>query len=165
MLVLNFSSLEKRATTKRQSLVNFELLNWVLRSEIFLHKDYHLCVVLVILGFAPISNRFQKSKHVIKARDSHLTLVDIAIEGFISKPPFEGTQIVKLPTFSNPNPVEPSVPEHHQPITEEIISSDEEKKADSEDTISEEDTEKPVQDEDFEVFYHTCASEEEELNP
>ena len=84
MITLDFSFSEKRATAKRRSLVNFELLNQVLRSEIFLHKDVQFQAVHVILGFVPISNRFQKSKHVIKARDSHLALVDVAIEGFIS---------------------------------------------------------------------------------
>ena len=82
--------------------MNFNLLNRVLRSEIFLHWDGQLRVVHAILGFKPISNRFQVSKHVIKARDSCLILVDVAIEGFIHKPPLEGMQLVKLPTFKDP---------------------------------------------------------------
>jgi len=67
MGILNCFSLEKRAIAKRRSLVNFDLLNRVLRSEIFLHRVGQLCVGHVILGFTPISNHFQVSKHVIKA--------------------------------------------------------------------------------------------------
>ena len=39
----------------------------------------------------------------------------MAIEGFIRKPPSEGTQLVELPTFRDP-----------QPIIEEITSSNKE---------------------------------------
>ena len=120
--------------------MNFELLNRVLRFEIFLHQDGQLHVVHVILGFTPISNCFQISKHVIKARDSRLALVDVAIEGFISKPPPEGTQVVKLPTFEDPQPVELPTFENPQPIVEEITSSDEEAETYYEDNTLEEDT-------------------------
>ena len=94
------------------------------------------------------------SKHIIKAQDSCLVLVDVAIEGFIHKPPLEGMQLVELPTFRDP-----------QPIVEEITSSNEETKTRFEDNNSEEDTENPVRDEDFEVFYCTDESEEEGLSP
>ena len=77
----------------------------------------------------------------------------MAIEGFIHKPPSEGTQLVELPTFKDP-----------QPIVEEITSLDEETKTRSEDNYSEEDTENLVRDEDFEVFYCTYESEEEGLS-
>ena len=112
MLSLNFYFLEKKAIVERWSLVKFELLNRVLRSDIFLHPNGQLRAIHVILDFTPISNRFQTSKHVIKARDSHLALVDVAIEGFIGKPPLEGTQVVKLPTFKDPEPIELPAPEN-----------------------------------------------------
>ena len=118
-------------------MANFDLLNQVLRSEIFLHRDGQLRAIHVILDFKPISNHFQLSKHAIKAQDSRLALVDVAIEGYISKPPPEGTQLVELPTFKD-----------SQPIIEEITSLDEE----AEDNTSEEDIENPVRDEDFEIF-------------
>ena len=165
MLTFNSFILEKRATTKRQNLVNFKLLNRVLRSKIFLHKDGQLCAVHVILGFTPISNRFQKSKHVIKAWDSRLTLVDVAIEGFISKHTLKGTQTIKLPTFTDLELVELPAPVKPQFVIEEITSSDKGEDTESEDIILEEDTENPIRDEDFEVFYQSHASEEETLNP
>ena len=102
---------------------------------------------------------------MIKARDSRLALVDLAIEGFISKPPPKGTQIVKLPTFKDPQPVELPAPENPYLIIEEITSLDEEGETNSEDTILEEDTENPVRDKDFEIFYHTHAFVEEGLSP
>ena len=107
----------------------------------------------MILGFTPISNHFQVSKHIIKAQDSCLALVDIAIEGFISKPSQEGTQVVKLPTFKDP-----------QLIVKDITSSDEEVDTEFEDNSSEEDTENPVRDKDFEIFYHANESKEEGLS-
>ena len=81
-----FSS-DKKATAKRQSLVNFTDLNQILgflRFKIFLHNDGQLWVAHVILGFEPISTHFQISKHVIEAKDAHLARVNMAIEGFTS---------------------------------------------------------------------------------
>lgn len=96
-------------------MVNFNLLNQVLRFEIFLHRDGQLWAVHDILCFKPISNRYQVSKHVIKAKDSCLALVDMAVEGFNWKPPPAGTRLVDLPTFKDP-----------QPTVKEVASSDEE---------------------------------------
>lgn len=119
----------------------------------------------MILGFTPISNYFQTSKHVIKARDSRLALVDVAIEGFIGKPPPEGAQIVELSTFKDPDLVELLVLEDPQPIIEEISSSDEGEETELEDIVLEEDTKNPVRDEDFEIFYHTHASRRRHSTP
>ena len=102
---------------------------------------------------------------MIKARNSHLALVNVAIEGFIGKPPPKGTQVVELPTFKDPQPVELPNPENPQPIIEEITSLDEEDKTESEDIALEEDIENLVRDEDFEIFYHIHATEEEGLSP
>nr|POF16800.1 hypothetical protein CFP56_66199 [Quercus suber] len=104
----------------------------------------------IILGFKPISNRFQVSKHVIKARASCLARVDVPVEGFISKPPLAGTKLVELPTFKDP-----------QKIVEEITSLDEEVEIESEDNTSEESIESLIRDEDFKVFYRTNETEEE----
>lgn len=89
------------------------------------------------------------SKHVIKARDSCLARVDVVIEGFISKRPLMGTQLVELPTFKDP-----------QPIVEEITSLDEEIETEYKDNTSEESTESLVRDEDFKVFYRTNKTKE-----
>ena len=110
--------------------MNFNLLNQVLRSEIYLHWDGQLRVVHVILGFNPISTCFQVSKHVIKAKVSCLVLIDVAIKRFIGKPPPAKTQLVQL--LDQPET---------QPLVMEITSSDNEA-------------------EDFEVFYHPDVTED-----
>ena len=99
-LLFCYFLLDKKATAKRRGLVNFNLLNQVLRSEIFLNQDGELRAVHVILGFKPITTCFQVSKHVIKAKDQRLALVDVAVKGFIQKPPHAGTQLVELPTLT-----------------------------------------------------------------
>ena len=81
---------------------------------------------------------------MIKARDSCLALVDVAIEGFIGKPPLEGTQVVELPTFKDPEPDELPIPMNPQLVIEKITSSNKEKETKSEDIASEEDTENPI---------------------
>lgn len=68
-------------------MVNFVDLNQILQSEIFLHQDEQLRVVHVIKEFKLISTRFQYPKHVIKAKDSRLALINIAVPKFLNKPP------------------------------------------------------------------------------
>ena len=80
-------------------LVNFTDLNWILRSEIFLHKDSQLWGAHVILGYKPSTKRFQSPKNVIKARDARLALIDVAVSDFLlTKSPPVGTQDALLPT-------------------------------------------------------------------
>ena len=50
--------IDKKATAKIRSLVNFEDLNKILKSEIFLYKDSQLRVAHVTLRYEPISTRF-----------------------------------------------------------------------------------------------------------
>ena len=78
---------EEFHTTPVKILVNFPELNRILRSEIFLHKDGQLQAVHVILGFNPISKRFQSPKHIIKAKDPRLVLIDIIVPSFLTTPP------------------------------------------------------------------------------
>lgn len=79
-------------------LVNFEDLNQILRSEIFLHKDNQLRAAHVILKYKPSSKRFQSPNNIIKAKDYRLALIDVAFLGFIlpESPPTE-TQAAQLP--------------------------------------------------------------------
>ena len=83
---------------------------------------------------------------MIKAKDLCLVLVDVAIEGFIRKPPPTGTQLVELPTL-----------QETQPLVEEVLSLDNEVKAQSEEVEEETEEESTIGlvcDEDFEIFYH-----------
>ena len=84
-------------TTPTKNLVSFKDLNRILQFEIFLHKDGQLKVAHVILGYKPSTKRFQSPKNVIKARDSHLALIDVAVPSFLLiKPPPEETQDAQL---------------------------------------------------------------------
>ena len=92
----------------------------------------------VILGFKPISTHFQFPKHVIKAKDLRLALIDVAVPGFLNKPPPSGTQDFQLPT-----PLAAKLLYFH----EQPLPFDDEREE-----PSREPTQK-VQDKDFEVFY------------
>jgi len=72
-------------------LVNFADINQILQLEIFLHRDRQHQAVHAILGFKLISTCFQSPKYVIKAKDPRLALIDVAIPGFLNKPPPSGT--------------------------------------------------------------------------
>ena len=77
--------------------MNFHDLNRILRSEIFLHKDGQLRAVHILLGFEPISKHFQSPKNVIRAKDRRLTLIDVAVSGFLlTDPSSAGTQDAQL---------------------------------------------------------------------
>lgn len=78
------------------NLVNYKDHNWILKSEIFPHKDSQLCAAHIILGYTPISTRFQFLKHVIKGKNPWLVRVNVAIHGFLSIPLPKGTQEVEL---------------------------------------------------------------------
>ena len=82
-----FSYVDKYHTAPAKHLVNFTDQNWILRLEIFLHKDEQLWATHVILKYTPLTKRFQSSKNVIKTRDSRLTLINVAIPGFLAVRP------------------------------------------------------------------------------
>jgi len=79
-------------TTLSKHLMNFANINRILESEIFLHTNGQFQAVHVILGFKPLSKRFQSSKYVIKAKDAQLALIDVDVPGFLlAEPPSIGT--------------------------------------------------------------------------
>ena len=88
-----FTSLTTLLISFCRHLVNFKDLNRILRLEIFLHKDGQLKAAQVILGYTSSTKCFQSPKNIIKARDPHLALIDVAVPGFLlTDPPLEGTQ-------------------------------------------------------------------------
>ena len=122
-----------------KNLVNFHDLNRIRRSEIFLHKDSQLQAVHILLGFEPISKHFQSPKNVIRAKDRRLTLIDVAVFGFLlTDPSSAGTQDAQLSALLVTKLLYSQEP---------LIPLDDEAK---------ESTLKPIQeviDKDFEVFY------------
>lgn len=73
---------DKEFIVPNLNLVNWEDLNRILRSEIFLHKDDQLCATHVILKYTLISFSFQSLKHVIKAKDPRIMWIDIVVPEF-----------------------------------------------------------------------------------
>ena len=132
-------------TAPAKYLVNFKNLKWILRSEIFLHKDGQLWAAHIILGYKPSTKRFQSPKNVIKAKDPRLALIDVAVLGFLlSEPSPVGTQDAYLPAplaarilYSQELPI-PSSNEAKESIPEPIHQE--------------------VTEKDFEVFYREDAS-------
>ena len=53
--------------------------------------DGQLHATHVILGYKSISSSFQSPKNVIKAKDPRLKQINIAVPGFLTGPPLEGT--------------------------------------------------------------------------
>ena len=78
------------------NLVNSPDLNKIFQSEIFLHIDGQPCVAHVILRYTLISTCFRSPKNVIKAKNPCLARIDVAVEGFIKRPPPVGTLVVDL---------------------------------------------------------------------
>ena len=72
--------------------MNYADLKRILQSEIFLYQDRQFQAIHMILRFKPISKCFQSPKHVIKAKDLRLTLIDITVPKFLTEPPPPGTQ-------------------------------------------------------------------------
>lgn len=77
--------------------MDFANLYRILQSEIFLHRDRQLWAVHVIHGFKLISTHFQSPKHVIKAKDLRLVLIDVVVPKFLIGPLAPGTQDAGLP--------------------------------------------------------------------
>ena len=97
--------------------MNREDLYRILRSEIFLNKDGQLHAAHIILGYKPIFSNFQSPKHLIKAKDPRLLLIDIVVPRFLTGPPPEGTHNINL--------IDHQIDEILQ-VEEEVISSNEE---------------------------------------
>lgn len=77
--------------------MNFAELNRILQCKIFFHRDRQLWAVHVILRFKPISKYFQSLKHVIKAKDLRLAIIDVTVLRFLTEPSPSGTQDAGLP--------------------------------------------------------------------
>ena len=89
---------DKYSIVPNFSLVNEPNLTRILQSEIFVHTDEQLRAAHIILSYRPISTNFQAPKYVIKAKDSRLHQINIAVPGFLTSPPPKGTHLIELPS-------------------------------------------------------------------
>ena len=98
------------------------MLNYLLRSQIFVNDDGQLRAVHLILDYEPLSNIFQEVSNAIRANDYRLARIDVSRPHFLA--PYD------LPLVDHPIPQ--GVPLAAQPIqqvplgiavVEEIIAS------------------------------------------
>ena len=79
----------------------------------------------LILSYTPISKSFQAPKCVIKAKDSHLHQISVAILGFLTADPIpEGVPLATLPlqhTREEAIPSYPIIKEEEEEKEEEIV--------------------------------------------
>ena len=75
---------DKHTIVLNFNLVNQPSLDRILKVEVFVHSDGQLRAAHLILGYNPFSSSFQASKCVIKAKDSRLHLVNVAVLGFLN---------------------------------------------------------------------------------
>ena len=90
-------SADKNHTAPNFSLVNGADLTRILQSEIFLNTNRQLRAAHIILGYKPISSSFQSLKNVINAKDPLLKQINVAVHGFLTSLPHEGSHQAILP--------------------------------------------------------------------
>ena len=81
--------------------MNVQALNYLLRSEIFVHEDGQLRAAHLILGYEPLSRAFTDVGHSIRAGSPRLARIDVSKPGFLARrdlPP------VVLPVLQNLQP-------------------------------------------------------------
>ena len=87
---------DKLYTNPKLSLINVPVLNYLLRSQIFVNDDGQLLAVHLILDFEPISRLFLDVGNSIRANDHHLARIDVSRPGFLA--PYD------LPPVDHPIP-------------------------------------------------------------
>ena len=75
---------DKNHVSPRLSLTNVPVLNYLLRSQIFVHDDRKLQAVHLILDYEPLSKTLQEVDNAIKANDYRLARIDISRPHFLA---------------------------------------------------------------------------------
>ena len=68
---------DKEHVKPRLSLTNVAVLNYLLRSQIFMNNDGQLRVAHLILDYESLSRTFQEVGNVIRANDYRLARIDV----------------------------------------------------------------------------------------
>ena len=74
----------KNHVSPRLSLTNVLALNYLLRSQIFVHNDGQLRAVHLILDYEPLSKTLQEVSNTIRANDYRLARIDVSRPHFLS---------------------------------------------------------------------------------
>ena len=85
--------------------MNVQALNYLLRSEIFVHADRQLRAAHLILGYEPLSRAFMNVGHSIRAGSPRLARIDVSKPGFLARkdlppvvlPVLQNLQLATLP--------------------------------------------------------------------
>ena len=87
---------DKYSTILNFGFVNEPDLTKILKAKIFIHKEEQLRAAHLILCYNPLSSSFQEPKCVIKVKDRHLHLINVAVLVFLNpNPTLEGVQKVE----------------------------------------------------------------------
>lgn len=75
---------DKNIVVPNFSLVNQQSLDKILKAKVFVHKDSQLRAAHLILGYTPLSSSFEVLKCVIKAKNLHMHLINVAAPSFLN---------------------------------------------------------------------------------
>ena len=81
-VTLSMGFADKERTSPRLSLVNVPVLNYLLRSEIFVSVDGQLLAAPLILDYIPLSRSLVDAGQAIRAGSPRLACIDVSILGF-----------------------------------------------------------------------------------
>ena len=76
---------DKTYTNPKLSLINVPVLNYLLRSQIFVNDDGQLRAAHLILDYEPISRTFLDVGNSIRANDYRLARIDVSRPGFLAQ--------------------------------------------------------------------------------
>ena len=82
---------DKNHVSPRLSLTNVATLNYLLRSQIFVHDDGKLRAAHLILDYESLSNTFQEVGNAIKANEYRLARIDVSRPHFLA--PYDLPQV------------------------------------------------------------------------
>ena len=99
--------------------MNIPDLNYLLRSEIYVHTDGQLRACHLVLGYQPLTRAFQPVGHAIRASSPRLARIDVSQPGCLARVDFKP---VVLPGVRDPPPVVQLPPED----LEAAVSAEEE---------------------------------------
>ena len=117
-------STDKNHVSPRLSHTNVQVLNYLLRSGIFMSEDGQLRAAPLILDYKPLSRIFQDISQAIRAGNSRLARIDVSKPGFLARrdlPPVTQPVPQILPQVALPLPQ--ALPNAATIPAEEVTSS------------------------------------------
>ena len=75
---------DKEQVTSRIGLINVPVLNYLLRSQIFVNDDEQLRAACLILDYEPLSRSFLDVGNAIRANDYRLACIDVPRPHFLA---------------------------------------------------------------------------------